>query len=59
MTLPADVKRWPPRWRDEYEERAAIMEYVGAMPRHIAECEAEMRVREMAEAATVAKDGKR
>lgn len=47
MTLPADIRRWPSRWRDEFEERAAVMEYDGAMPRNIAECEAELRVREM------------
>lgn len=46
MTLPADIRRWPLRWREDYEERAAIMEFMGAMPRHIAECEAEARVRE-------------
>ena len=52
MTLPADIRRWPLRWREDYEERAAIMEYMGdSVPRHIAECEAELRVRER-EAAT-------
>lgn len=55
MTLPADIRRWPAAWREDYEERAGIMEFMGAMPRHIAECEAEARVRER-EAAEAAKD---
>ncbi len=44
--LPAQVERWPEDWRLAWEERAAIMEYCGELPREVAEREAERCVRE-------------
>ena len=35
--LPSDMDDWPEDWREVYEERAAIMEYDGNMPRPQAE----------------------
>ena len=35
--FPAATKTWPERWRDEYEERAAILEYEAGMKRQEAE----------------------
>jgi hypothetical protein len=48
MTLPR-LAHWPIRWRDDYMERAAIMEYDGGMSRRDAEREAEADVRRAAE----------
>lgn len=45
-TLPPNTADWPPRWRVIYEERAAIMEYDGVLPRQEAEQKAEQCVRE-------------
>jgi hypothetical protein len=33
VELPARVEDWPEAWREEFEERAAIMEYDGMMSR--------------------------
>ena len=35
--LPPPLADWPPTWRDTFEERAAIMEYDGALDRSEAE----------------------
>ena len=43
--LPAVVAEWPEDARDSVEERAAIQEYDGGLPREVAEREAEGRVR--------------
>jgi len=43
--LPAQVADWPEDWREAVEERAAIMEYDGRLPRDEAEAQAEQRVR--------------
>ena len=40
-TLPLDLARWPTTWREMYEERAAIIEYDGGLPRSVAEEKAE------------------
>ena len=48
MTLPPHVTDWPEPWRTTYEERAAIMEYLGGLGRSVAEREAEAAVRLMA-----------
>jgi hypothetical protein len=48
LTLPR-LAYWPIRWRDDYMERAAIMEYDGRMSRRDAEREAEKDVRRVAE----------
>jgi hypothetical protein len=43
--LPSDVRDWPEDWREEFEERAAIMEYDGMLSRPEAEQWAETIVR--------------
>ena len=43
--LPDDVNDWPEDWREEFEERAAIMEYDGNLSRGKAEQWAETIVR--------------
>ena len=35
-----DPRRWPDDWREAWEERAAIMEFDGGLPRALAELEA-------------------
>lgn len=45
-TLPKLVKWWPAEAREAYEERAAIKEFDGRMPRDQAEREAETEVRQ-------------
>jgi len=44
-SLPASVKDWPEDWRFLFEERAAIVEYDGNLPREKAEALAEAAVR--------------
>ncbi len=48
MTLPPHVTDWPEPWRTVFEERAAIMEYLGGLGRPVAEREAAAAVRLMA-----------
>lgn len=43
--LPLDPRDWPEAARSEYEERAALIEYLGKRPRDRAEREAEAIVR--------------
>jgi len=43
--LPADLARWPEEAAANREERAAIMEFDGRLPRDVAEHEAERCVR--------------
>ena len=43
--LPVDIAAWPQDWREEFEERAAIMEYDGDLSRDEAEQWAETIVR--------------
>jgi hypothetical protein len=43
--LPADIQNWPEDWREEFEERAAILEYDGMLSRPEAESWAETIVR--------------
>ncbi|MDA0334268.1 MAG: hypothetical protein O2782_03790 [bacterium] len=43
--LPRSVSDWPEEWRAAYEERAAIMEFDGGLPRGAAEQRAETLVR--------------
>ena len=45
VTLPDDVNDWPEDWQDEFEERAAIMEYDGNLSRDEAEQWAETIIR--------------
>ena len=44
--LPPDITRWPEDWRFAWEERVALMEHHGGLPRDRAEREAERCVRE-------------
>lgn len=48
MNLPANPAAWPARYRELYEERAAIMEYQGNLSRFAAEVRAEQDVRKLA-----------
>lgn len=48
MTLPKDRKDWPVKWRDAFEERAAIREFDGGMPRKMAEWMTEADCRDQA-----------
>ena len=43
--LPDSIGEWPRAWLDEFDERAAIMEYDADMPREQAEAWAETIVR--------------
>ena len=43
--LPADQADWPEDAGENVEERAAIMEFDGMLPREVAEREADRRVR--------------
>jgi len=48
MNLPRDKDLWPAEWREQYEERAAIVEYLANKPRWEAERIAEQAIRRMA-----------
>jgi len=50
MTLPDSLNGWPVDWYDRWQERAALMEHHGGLPREDAEAEAEILVRAEAEA---------
>jgi hypothetical protein len=41
LSLPRHVEDWPLDWKERWSERAAIMEYLGNLPRSIAETRAE------------------
>ena len=45
--LPRTITEWPRRWREAYEERAALLEYDGGLPRDAAEHQAEDFMREL------------
>ena len=44
--LPADISQWPQDWRDQYEERAAVLEYSSGADRRQAETTSEELVRQ-------------
>lgn len=48
MILPRQIENWPELYREAYEERAAIIEYLGNKPKLEAEFLAEDCVRRMA-----------
>lgn len=48
MNLPPNRIRWPRRFLELFEERAAIMEYQGNLSRETAEIRAEQDVRKIA-----------
>ncbi len=45
--LPRFIKDWPALWQELYEERAAIKEFVGNLPRYFAEQDAEREIRQI------------
>jgi len=45
MNLPPNPAAWPARWREAYEERAGILEYLGNVSRDTAEVRAAIEVR--------------
>lgn len=50
--LPGTVARWPLRWREDFEERAGILEYEAGLDRAEAERQAEAIVRAECDAET-------
>lgn len=48
MTLPEKIAAWPLRWRELYEERAAIIQEGARLPRDVAEKLAEEDIRRQA-----------
>jgi len=46
--LPPKRDDWPAFWKELWEERAAIKEFVGNLPRSSAEFEAEKDIRKLA-----------
>ena len=48
MNLPPNRAAWPARYREFFEERAAIMEFQANLSREIAEFRAEQEVRKQA-----------
>jgi hypothetical protein len=50
MILPLDKSRWPAEWRELYEERAGIIEFMSNLSRESAEFRAEYDIREIAKA---------
>lgn len=54
MNLPANPAAWPARYRELYEERAGIIEFMAGLTRQTAEFRAEQDIRKIA-----AQEGKR
>lgn len=50
MNLPPNIAAWPWKWREAFEERAAIMEFDAQLSRQQAELLAEHEIRERAAA---------
>ena len=48
MNLPPNPAAWPSKFRELYEERAAIMEYEGKLNRATAAWRAEQDIRKLA-----------
>ncbi len=48
MNLPLKVADWPARWRELYEERAALIEFQANLSRDTAEFRAEEDIRKVA-----------
>ena len=48
MQLPPDINDWPEFWRELYEERAGIIEFIANKPRVYAEIMAEKDIRRQA-----------
>jgi hypothetical protein len=45
MNLPPNPAAWPARWREAYEERAGIIEFMSNVSRETAEFRAQIDVR--------------
>jgi hypothetical protein len=48
VNLPPNIAAWPAKWREVWEERAALMEYEGNLSRVTAEFRAAQIVRKQA-----------
>ena len=48
MNLPANPAAWPARWKEAYEERAGIIEFMAGLTRQTAEFRAEQDIRKQA-----------
>lgn len=48
MNLPANPAAWPARWREAYEERAGIIEFMAGLTRQTAEFRAQQDIRKIA-----------
>jgi len=48
MNLPPNRAAWPPKWKEAFLERAAIMEFDGNLSRFAAETRAELDCRKQA-----------
>jgi len=48
VNLPPNIAAWPAKWREVFEERAGIIEYMANVSRFTAEVRAEQIVRKQA-----------
>jgi len=48
VNLPLNRAAWPSRWKEAFEERAAVIEFMGNLSRETAEFRAEQDVRKQA-----------
>lgn len=48
MNLPLQIAAWPARYRELYEERAAIIEFMSNVSRQTAEFRAQQDIRKVA-----------
>lgn len=48
MNLPPNRAAWPKKWRELFEERAGIIEFMGNLSRQTAEFRAEQDIRKLA-----------
>ena len=48
MNLPPNRAAWPTKWRELFEERAALIEYQANLSRETAEFRAEIDIRKQA-----------
>ena len=48
MNLPLHRAAWPPLWKERWEERAAIIEFMANLSRPTAEFRAEQDIRKVA-----------
>ena len=48
MNLPPNPAAWPPLWRERFEERAGIIEFMANLSRETAEFRAQIDIRKQA-----------